>query len=360
MRSWVMSLPLAFELNTKQNKANPPESIPQSKCEPSWPFGSGLRSAPLMSVHCDCSTVLPPLCLQGAPLSQPGVWRWWLWPADVWTKTESGDQPWQRSGSLVYTPPSLPPLPPSIHHRPLYPVAEVTGFSSVPRALFCFQVFDKLQDISSLVNKSSSTASQQPFQSFPRWPHHMDSSVTSVSQELSKLGPLEDTYQPAQSSQSSSSSSSFCSLQSLHRLHSPSSLSSSSLSPSSFAGPCETDESRGFSQYDLQSQLRTNGTAWRSVSPFTRDQYYSPSAPPDQSNQASAPTEEQYSLPLQPSGASNVSGTGRSLEPEPRRQRTVGGAVAEVCGVSKSLSPVRSLQSVFPRPSGRSAAPAWL
>lgn len=249
-------------------------------------------------------------------------------------------------------------IPPSIHHRPLYPVAEVTGFSSVAHALFCFQVFDKLQDISSLVNKSSSTASQQPFQSFPRWPHHMDSSVTSVSQELSKLGPLEDTYQPAQSSQSSSSSSSFCSLQSLHRLHSPSSLSSSSprsLSPSSFAGPCETDESRGFSQYDLQSQLRTNGTAWRSVSPFTRDQYHSPPAPPDQSNQPSAPTEEQYSLPLQPSGTSNVSGTGRSLEPEPRRQRTVGVAV-----VPKSLSPVRSLQSVFPRPSGRSAAPAWL
>ena len=183
----------------------------------------------------------------------------------------------------------------------------------------------------------------------------MDSSVNCLSQELSKLGPLEDTYQPAHSSQSSSSSSSFCSLQSPHRLHSPSSLVSSasprSLSPSSFAGPCETDESRGFSQYDLQSQLRTNGTAWRSVSPSTKDKHHRPAGPSDQSKEPSVPTEEQYSLPLRPSGTSNVSGTGRSLEAELRRQRT-----AEVCGVPTSLSPVRSLQSVFPRPSGRSAA----
>lgn len=252
--------------------------------------------------------------------------------------------------TLVYKPPSIHPS--IICHF-------IAGFSSAPHALFCFQVFDKLQDISNLVNKSSSTSSQQPFQSFPGCPSHIDSRVKSLSQELSKLGPLEDTYQPAQSSQSSSSCSSFCSLQSPHRLHSPSSLVSSSspcsLSPSSFAGPCETDESRGFSQYELQSQLRTNGTAWRSVSPSTKDQYHSPTATPDQSNQPSVPTEEQYSFPLQPSGSSNGSGTGRSLEPEPRRQRTAGVA-AELCGGTKSLSPVRSLQSVFPRPSGRSAA----
>lgn len=235
----------------------------------------------------------------------------------------------------------------SIHHPSLS--------HAPPRALSCFQVFDKLQDVSSLVNKSSSSSSQQPFQSFPGCPPHMDSSVKSLSQELSKLGPLEDTYRPAQSSQSSSSSSSFCSLQSPLSLISSSSSRSLSPSSSSFAGPCETDESRGFSQYELQ--LRTNGTGWRSVSPSTKDQYHSPTAPPDRSNQPSVPTEEQYSLPLPPSGTSNVCGTGRSLEPEPRSQRTAGVA-AELCGVSKSLSPVRSLQSVFPRPSGRSAATA--
>ncbi|CAF93411.1 unnamed protein product, partial [Tetraodon nigroviridis] len=62
---------------------------------------------------------------------------------------------------------------------------------------------------------------------------------------------------------------------------------------------------------------------------------------------------EQYSLPLQPSGTSNVSGTGRFLRSESRRQPTAG-AAAEVGGVPKSLSPVRSLQSLVPRPSGRS------
>lgn len=210
-----------------------------------------------------------------------------------------------------------------------------------------------------MVNKSSSTSSQQPFQSFPRCPLHIDSSVNSLSQELSKLEPLEDTYQPPQSSQSSSSSSSFCSLQSPHRLHSASSLVSSSsprfISPSSFDGPCETDESQGFSQYDFQSQPRTNGTAWTSLSPSTKDQYHSPTAPQDQSKQPSITTEEQNSFPLQPSGTSNVSGTERSLETEPRRQCTAGGAAA-VCGLPKSLSPVRSLQSVSARPSGRS----WL
>lgn len=221
--------------------------------------------------------------------------------------------------------------------------------------LFFFQVFHKLQDISNLVNRGSSTSSQWPLRSFPGCPPPVDSSVTALSQELSRLGPLEDTYQPAQSSQSSSSSSSssFCSLQSLHRLHSPSSLvsssSSRSLSPFSLAGPCETDESRGFSQYDLQSQLRTNGTAWRCGSPSARDQYRTSPVPPDQPNQPSVPTEERHSLPLQHGGTSTES----SLQPKPRRQPSAG-AATEVSGIQKSLSSVRSLQSVFPRPSGGS------
>lgn len=169
----------------------------------------------------------------------------------------------------------------------------------------------------------------------------MDPSGACLSKELSKLGPLEDTYQPAQSSQSSSCSSS-CSLQSPHRLRSPSShvssSSSCSPSPSSFAGPCETDESRGFSQYDLQSKLRTNGTAFRCVSPSTKDRHQSPTASLDaKSHQASVPTEEHYSLPLQPSGTSHVSSTGRCVEPDHRGHHPAG-----LCGVPKPLSPVRT------------------
>lgn len=199
-----------------------------------------------------------------------------------------------------------------------------------------------------MVKRSSSSCAQWPFQSFP----HMDPSGACLSKELSKLGPLEDTYQPAQSSQSSSSCSSSCSLQSPHRLRSPSShvssSSSCSPSPSSFAGPCETDESRGFSQYDLQSKLRTNGTAFRCVSPSTKDRHQSPTASLDaKSHQASVPTEEHYSLPLQPSGTTPVSSTGKCVEPHHRGHHTAG-----LCGVPKPLSPVRT--PVFCRPSGRS------
>lgn len=258
--------------------------------------------------------------------------------------------------SLLYPPPSLQSfIYLSIHHSSIiYHFVPSWGHG----LLFCFQVFNKLQDISSLVNKSISTSLQQPFQSLSECPPHMDCSVRSLSQKLSKMGPLEDTYQPAQNCRSSSSSSSFCSRQSPLRFNSLSSLVSSSsprsLSPSSFTGPCETDESRGFSQYDLPSQPRTNGTAWRSASPSTKDQYHSPTCLPDQSNQPSVPTEEHYSLPLQPSSTSSFSGTGRPFEPEPRRQLTAGVA-ADICGVPPSLSPVCSLQSVSPRPSGRSA-----
>lgn len=220
--------------------------------------------------------------------------------------------------------------------------------------LLSFQVFDKLQDINHLVNRSSSSCALGQFQSLS----DMDFSGESLSRELSKRGPLENTYQPALSSQSSSSSSSFCSLQSPRRLHSPSSLvsslSSCSLSPSSLAGPCETDESQGFSQYDLQSQLRTHRTSCGSVGPSTKDRHHSPTASLDpKSNQPSVPAEEQYSL--QPSGTSRVSGSERSVEQELRWHHAPG-ASAVVCGVPKSLSPVGSLQSVSPRPSGMSAA----
>lgn len=228
-------------------------------------------------------------------------------------------------------------------------------------SVFSFQVFDKLQDIHNIVRKTSSSCSlQPPSQPFPRPTPPLDSSVGALSQELSKLGPLEDTYQP---SQVSSSSSSLCSLTSHHSLQSFSSLSSASsslpLSPSSFAGPCETDESRGFSQYDLRSQSRANGSNSRSLSPSTRDQYHSPTGPADsQFSQPSVPTEDQYNFPPQPSSTSGMSGarmlTGAPVGPDTRGQNTAE-ATAAVCGVPESLSPVRSLQS-FPGPSGTSTA----
>lgn len=55
----------------------------------------------LMSVTWSRSTAVLLLCLQGAPLSLLGGWRWWRWPADVWQTTGRRDQPWQRSGTLL-------------------------------------------------------------------------------------------------------------------------------------------------------------------------------------------------------------------------------------------------------------------
>uniref|UniRef100_A0A8P4G1C7 Protein kinase domain-containing protein n=1 Tax=Dicentrarchus labrax TaxID=13489 RepID=A0A8P4G1C7_DICLA len=180
---------------------------------------------------------------------------------------------------------------------------------------------------------------QPPSQSFPRPPSALDSSVTALSQQLSNLGPLEDTYQPSQST--SSSSSSFCSLTPPHPLHSSSSLLPSS---SSLAGPCETDESRGFSQYDL----RSNGTSSRSLSPSTRDQYHNQAGPSQsQFTQPSVPTEDQYNFPPQPSSTSDRCRPGALTGPDTRRQTTAGGT-AGLYGVPESLSPVGSLHSSSP------------
>jgi len=171
-------------------------------------------------------------------------------------------------------------------------------------------VFDKLQNIHSVVRKGASSP-LPPCPSFPRPPRSLDFSVNSVSQQLSKLGPLDPS--------SSSSSSSFCALTPPHPLH------SSSLPPlsscSSFLGPCETDESRGFSQY----HLRSNGTSCRSLSPTFRDQNPSPATA-----RPSVPTEDQYSFP-------------------PRPIHTGSGVTVGHYG----LSPAGSLQSTSPGPSGR-------
>lgn len=227
-------------------------------------------------------------------------------------------------------------------------------------SVFSPQVSDKLQDIHNMVTKIRSCCSlQPPSQSLPRPAPPTDTRVGALTQELSRMGPLEDTYQLSQSSQSSSSSSSFCSLTSHHSLNSSPLLSSTSSalpqSPSSFAGPCETDESRGYSQYDLRSQLRTNGTSSRSLSPSNSDQYHSPSGPADsQFNQPSVPTEDQYNFPPEPT--STISRTvAQVLTVAPAGPGTAG-ATAGSCSVPESLSPVRSLMSLFPGLSGTSAA----
>ncbi|KAM4737010.1 interleukin-1 receptor-associated kinase 1 isoform 2-T2 [Anableps anableps] len=180
------------------------------------------------------------------------------------------------------------------------------------------EVFHQLKDLCSSVRKSSSSSTPQlpqpPYQSFPRPPRSLDSSITAVSQQVSRLGPSEQTYPPSRYS----SSSSFGALTPPHPLH------SSCLGPLplslSLAGPCETDESRGFSQYELQSQVRSNGTSCRS-----KNQSPASSAE-SQFNQPSVPTEDQYNYPSHPSSAS----TGSSMP----------GAAAEA-----EFSPAGSLQS---------------
>lgn len=239
------------------------------------------------------------------------------------------------------------------------------GSDSDALMFFSCQVCDKLQDIHNFLKESSSSSSHQhSSQSLHRPTIPRESSVGTLSQELSKLGPLEDTYQPSQSSGSSSSSSSFCSLTSAHPLCSSSthstSSSSLSLSAAPFVLPCETDESRGFSQYDLHSEIRANGTSSRALCPSPRDQYHSPTAPSDsQFNQYSVPTEDQYNFPAEPRSTRKRSGpqtlSGASIGPDDK-SHILTGATAGVYNVPKSLSPVRSLQSVFPGTSGTTKA----
>ncbi|XP_071369633.1 interleukin-1 receptor-associated kinase 1-like isoform X2 [Centroberyx affinis] len=213
------------------------------------------------------------------------------------------------------------------------------------------EVFDELQEIHNILKKTTSCSSicgtsfavppdpplHHPLQLFPRPPQSLESSIGSLSQQMSRLEPLEDTYQPLSSSSSSFSSSS--SLTPPHPLHSSSSLPSSSSHSSlsscslstfsssslSFAGPCESDESQGFSQYNAPSQFsgptgnqyrppsQPKGTHHRSLSPSTRQQYNSPSGSTE--NQ---PTESQYSPPCVPGGNQC------NFPPQPSRTSTSG------------------------------------
>lgn len=190
------------------------------------------------------------------------------------------------------------------------------------------EVFERLREFDLNVGRASSS---QPF------PPPPDSSLSLLSQELSKLGPLEDVYCPSQMSSSSTSttSSSFSSsptFSSNHSLHS----SSLPLSPppSSFTGPCETDESRGYSQYDLSSQLRADRTGSPSCGSQSPGDQQRRAPPADsQFSQPSVPTEDQYNFPPQPGSSSSRSGGGASAGASP-----------------ESFSPIRSLQSLFPGP----------
>ncbi|TNN58536.1 Interleukin-1 receptor-associated kinase 1 [Liparis tanakae] len=176
------------------------------------------------------------------------------------------------------------------------------------------EVFDKLQDIHVTASntRSSSPLNDPPHP--PLHPHPLDSSMGA----LSKLGPLEDTSRLPQCSRLSS-----CSLTPPHALHS---------SSSSFAGPCETDESRGFSQYDIRSQFSSNGSRSRFTS--SRDQDHSPTG--SQLSQPSVPTEDQY-----------PSLTGPLPGPDPEGQTT-----ARFYGVPECISPGGSLLSLSPETSG--------
>ncbi|XP_023189825.1 interleukin-1 receptor-associated kinase 1 isoform X1 [Xiphophorus maculatus] len=173
------------------------------------------------------------------------------------------------------------------------------------------EVFCHLKDLCCVVRKNSSSSSaprlpQQPYHSFPKPPRSLDSCVKAISQQLSRLGPSEQTCPSSQyDSSSSSSSSSFGALAPPHPLQSCLGSVSPSSSPCpSLAGPCETDESRGFSQYDFQ--FRSNGTSCR-----TQSQNPAGSAE-SQLTQPSVPTEDLYNFPSSPSSGAGPAAAGFS------------------------------------------------
>ncbi|KAM4571257.1 interleukin-1 receptor-associated kinase 1 isoform 3-T3 [Fundulus diaphanus] len=185
------------------------------------------------------------------------------------------------------------------------------------------EVFHQLKELRSSMRRSSSSPRlpPPPYQSFPRPPRSLDSCVTAVSQQLSELAPSEQNLPPSRFS----SSSSFGALTPPRPLHS-SSLSPSS--PLSLAGPCETDESRGFSQYQLQSQFRSDGTGCGSD-----DQNRAVPAA-SRLSQPSVPTEDQYNYPphpgstgpgeaarFSPAGSLQSTSAGLSVLVNPSKQR---------------------------------------
>ncbi|XP_077409959.1 interleukin-1 receptor-associated kinase 1 isoform X2 [Vanacampus margaritifer] len=213
------------------------------------------------------------------------------------------------------------------------------------------EVFNKLHHINDLVRKSD--LNQGKHDEDHRVLHSSDSSVGVVTQQLSKLGPLEDTYQLPISSlpTPSFSKTSFHSsiptpplpvhYSSLplrpSSLRPPSSFSSlppftSSLhASSSFEGPCETDDSRGFSQYDLSAGSQFNS---KLLSAPTRDQYQNRTGPTK--SQSREPSEDQYNF-------HDRMGPGLSHRPPSGPRSGVGPGVSEIS------SPPGPLQSLCPQ-----------
>ncbi|KAM4610270.1 interleukin-1 receptor-associated kinase 1 isoform 4-T4 [Polymixia lowei] len=194
------------------------------------------------------------------------------------------------------------------------------------------EVFGKLQNLHNMLREATSCSSSSgtsplpppppppPPQSHPRLPCSVESSMSALSQALPKLGPLEDTFHCTMLSSSSSSSSSTSSLSSSSSFplsSSHASLSSSLPPPPSsssssvfLAGPCESDESQGYSQYGPHSRLSgATGNQYRSLSPSTRHLYDSPSSHslPTESQYHSphVPSRHQYTFPPQPSSTSD-------------------------------------------------------
>ncbi|XP_054879896.1 interleukin-1 receptor-associated kinase 1-like isoform X2 [Poeciliopsis prolifica] len=197
------------------------------------------------------------------------------------------------------------------------------------------EVFCHLKDLCCVVrkNSSSSSAPRLPYHSFPRPPRSLDSCVNAVSQQLSSLGLSEQTSPPSQCySSSSSSSSSFGALAPPRPLQSSclGSISPSSSPCPSLAGPCETDESRGFSQYDFQ--FRSNGTSCRSQNPAGSAE--------SQLTQPSVPTEDLYNFPSPPSSDSGPTAAGfspaRSLQSTTAGLSDGGRSAADLRGPEES------------------------
>lgn len=175
---------------------------------------------------------------------------------------------------------------------------------------------------------SSSSSQPDPHLRPPCSPDHVDV----LTYQLSQLGPLEHSYPPSSSS-SSSSSSSF----SPHPLH------SSSLPPlSSIAGPCETDESRGFSQYDLRLQSRCD---CRSQSPSSTNP---------------APPSSQPPPPIKHKPPFQISSTGDCPGPSTPTRSSSGPDSGAVPAGLEGFSPVGSLHAPPLGPSNGSAAGAQM
>ncbi|XP_034447484.1 interleukin-1 receptor-associated kinase 1 isoform X2 [Hippoglossus hippoglossus] len=162
------------------------------------------------------------------------------------------------------------------------------------------EVFQKLKDVHNLVTGTSSSSSSlhHPLpphlhnfsQSLPRPPLSIDSRIGALTNQISKLGPLKDTNRTPQSSSSS------------------------------FVGPCETDESQGFSQF------RSDRTSSTSLS--TRDQHLC-----GPSELTSVPTEDQDNFSPQSICSTDKPGDTR------------GQNLSTLYSVPECLSPAGSLQS---------------